>query len=52
MQHFLERAGFEVVPALGGRKGLETFRARPDEIDAVCSTWPCPSSAGKRSSSR
>jgi PAS domain S-box-containing protein len=35
MQHFLERAGFEVVPALGGHKALEAFRARPDEIDAV-----------------
>ncbi|MEN8184420.1 MAG: ATP-binding protein, partial [Myxococcota bacterium] len=34
MQHFLERAGFEVVPALGGLEALETFRARSDENDA------------------
>jgi PAS domain S-box-containing protein len=47
MQHFLERAGFEVVPALGGRKGLETFRARPDEIDAVVLDLAMPELGGE-----
>jgi CheY-like chemotaxis protein len=47
MQHFLERAGFEVVAALGGRKALETFRARSDEIDAVVLDLAMPELGGE-----
>jgi CheY-like chemotaxis protein len=32
---FLQRAGFEVITARGGQKGLEVLRARSDEIGAV-----------------
>jgi PAS domain S-box-containing protein len=31
----LERVGFRVITALNGRAGIETFRARHSEIDAV-----------------
>ena len=34
-QQFLTRMGFDVVPALGGRAGIEALRSRPHEIDAV-----------------
>jgi PAS domain S-box-containing protein len=34
-QEFLQRAGFDVVAASGGREALEIFRARAAEIDAV-----------------
>ncbi len=34
-QHLLGRAGFEVIPALGGRAAVEALRGRPQEIDAV-----------------
>ncbi|MCZ6463807.1 MAG: response regulator [Proteobacteria bacterium] len=47
MQHFLERAGFQVIPALGGRKALETFRARADEIDAVVLDLAMPEVGGE-----
>jgi signal transduction histidine kinase/ActR/RegA family two-component response regulator len=34
-QEFLQRSGFEVLTARGGREGVEIFRARSGEIDAV-----------------
>jgi PAS domain S-box-containing protein len=34
-REFLERAGFEVLAALGGQAGIDLFRAQRDEIDAV-----------------
>jgi PAS domain S-box-containing protein len=34
-QEFLERSGFEVLTARGGREGIEIFRAHEAEIDAV-----------------
>jgi PAS domain S-box-containing protein len=32
---FLERSGHSVITALGGRVGVELFRERPDQFDAV-----------------
>ena len=32
---FLERAGFEVETAIGGRGGIERFKANPGKFDAV-----------------
>jgi CheY-like chemotaxis protein len=34
-QEFLQRSGFEVLTARGGREGVEVFLARGGEIDAV-----------------
>jgi two-component system cell cycle sensor histidine kinase/response regulator CckA len=34
-QEFLERSGFEVLAAPGGREGVEIFRAHNGEVDAV-----------------
>jgi len=34
-REFLERAGFEVLAALGGQAGIDLFRAQSDEIEAV-----------------
>ena len=34
-QEFLERSGFEVLTAPGGREGVEIFRAHSGEVDAV-----------------
>jgi DNA-binding response OmpR family regulator len=34
-QESLERSGFEVLTAPGGREGVEVFRANGGEVDAV-----------------
>jgi two-component system cell cycle sensor histidine kinase/response regulator CckA len=34
-QEFLERSGFEVLTAPGGREGVEVFRAHSGEVEAV-----------------
>jgi len=43
---FLERAGFEVSTALGGRRGIEQFKAESDEFDAVVLDLAMPDVAG------
>jgi PAS domain S-box-containing protein len=47
MQHFLERVGFEVVPALGGLAAVETFRARAEEFDAAVLDLAMPELGGE-----
>ena len=45
---FLERAGFQVVAAQGGRAGLERFRAEPRAFDAVLLDLAMPDLGGER----
>ncbi len=43
---FLERAGFEVCTALGGRRGIELFKAESGQFDAVVLDLAMPEVAG------
>jgi PAS domain S-box-containing protein len=45
-QHFLERAGFAVLTALGGEQAVDLFRARAEEIDAVVLDLTMPDKDG------
>jgi CheY-like chemotaxis protein/two-component sensor histidine kinase len=45
-QQFLERAGFRVLTALGGRAGLEALRANGDAIDVVVLDLVMPEMSG------
>jgi PAS domain S-box-containing protein len=47
-QAFLERAGHRVITALGGRAGIERFRARGHEIDAVLLDLAMPDADGEQ----
>jgi nitrogen-specific signal transduction histidine kinase/CheY-like chemotaxis protein len=46
-QAFLERAGHRVVTAVGGRAGIECFRDRGHEIDAVLLDLAMPDADGE-----
>jgi CheY-like chemotaxis protein len=46
---FLQRSGFEVLTARGGREGVEIFRARSGEIDVVVLDVVMPEGGGVES---
>ena len=46
-QEFLERAGFRVIAALGGRAGLDALRRHGDDIDAVVLDLVMPEMGGE-----
>jgi PAS domain S-box-containing protein len=47
-REFLERSGYQVLTASGGREALDCFRERADEIDAVVLDLAMPDIDGER----
>ena len=45
-KEFLDRAGFQVETALGGRRGMEKFKARGGEFDVVVLDLAMPDVSG------